>query len=301
VIVRERLPLRRVWPKVSKRLSLLFIYDLTISILYTYAQIKWLAQPTLPLAMMGAALSVFLAFRNNTAYGRWWEARTLWGSVVNNSRTFARQVLTLVDEGDQEMPADLRLQLVQMQIAYVHALRCHLRKQNPFPELKRLLPPEDVHILRNERNVPAAILLRMGEMCRELFDQGRLDTIRLAALDSTLTELCNVQGGCERIKGTPMPPQYDYAPRLMVRVYCLLMPLGLVAGLGLVTPIASTALSFLFISLEASGREIETPFENTVHDTPMSGLSRTIEINLRQSLGQRTLPADVRPVDGFMY
>lgn len=300
MIVREQLPLRRVWPQVSKRLTLFFLYDLTISILYTQAGVTWLSQPTLPLAMMGAALSLFLAFRNNSAYDRWWEARTLWGALVNNSRSFARQALTLIDE-DGEGDRSRQNELVTMQIAYVHTLRCHLRRQNPFPEMKSLLERGIIKRLRGEKNVPAALLLVMGERVQQLFGEGRLDSIRFASLDRTLTELCNVQGGCERIKGTPLPRQYEYGPRLMVRMYCLLLPLGLVSGLELLTPIASTALSFLFVMLEQIGREIENPFENTIHDTPMSSLSRTIEINLRQNLGQRTLPAEVRPVDGFMY
>jgi putative membrane protein len=88
---------------------------------------------------------------------------------------------------------------------------------------------------------------------------------------------------------------------MMVRVYCLMVPIALVSNLGLLTPVASAALSVMFILLDAIGREIENPFENTVHDTPMSGLSRTIEINLRQNLRDRSLPRDIRPVQGFVY
>jgi putative membrane protein len=255
----------------------------------------------MPLPLMGAALSVFLAFRNNSAYDRWWEARTLWGGLVNHSRTLARRALTLIDDRPSPAGRDPQRLLVDMQIAYVNALRCHLRNQNPFPELRGILPPDIVERLRPEKNVPAAMLLIMGELMREAFEAGRMDSIRLAALDHSLTELCNIQGGCERIKNTPLPKQYDYGPRVMVHVFCLILPLGLVPGLGLVTPVASTAVSLLFILLEAIGREIENPFENTFHDTPMSSLSRTIEINLRQSAGQRDLPSAVGPVEGFVY
>lgn len=251
--------------------------------------------------MMGAALSLFLAFRNNSAYDRWWEARILWGGLVNESRTLARRALTLIDPVRHPDASDPRRLLVDLQIAYVNALRCHLRMQNPFPELHGKLPKAIVDRLRNEQNVPAAILLIMGEVSREAFDAGRLDTIRLSALDQTLTELCNVQGGCERIKNTPLPRQYDYGPRLLVHIFCLMLPIGLVEGLGLITPIASTAISLLFIMLEAIGREIENPFENTIHDTPMSSLSRTIEINLRQSAGERDLPVAAGAVEGFVY
>jgi putative membrane protein len=304
VIVREQLPLRRVWPQVSKRLTLLFLYDLTIAILYTQFGYTLLAQTTLPLTLFGAALSLFLAFRNNSAYDRWWEARTLWGGLVNHSRTMARRALTLIDEAPVPVAGlrdDPRRLLVDLQIAYVHALRCHLRQQNPFPELRGKLPGYLVERLRGERNVPAAMLLIMGELCRQAYDMGRLDTIRLAALDQTLTELCNIQGGCERIKNTPLPKQYDYAPRLMVHMYCLMVPLALVEGLRLITPLASTAVSLLFILLETIGREIENPFENTIHDTPMSNLSRLIEINLRQNVGERKLPPPVGSVEGFVY
>jgi putative membrane protein len=140
----------------------------------------------------------------------------------------------------------------------------------------------------------------MGERARALFDLGRMDSIRFAAIDETLTSLCNVQGACERIKNTPLPRQYEYFPRLLVGVYGLLLPFGLVGGMELWTPIASTLVSVIFVCLEVIGRDIEDPFENTVNDTPMSSLSRAIEINLRQSLGVGKVPREVRAVDGFM-
>lgn len=310
MIVRDHLPLRRVWPHVSRRLAVLLVFDFTIAVLYTKVGFLWLSISDLPLTMIGGALSVFLAFRTNSAYDRWWEARSLWGSLVNTSRTFARQVLTLVDP-DPDLPAEARDDesgalvsrdtLVELQIAYVHTLRCHLRKQNPFPELERTLDPQIVEYLRKQKNVPAAILLIKGRILRELFDRGRLDSFRFTAIDRSLTDLCNVQGACERIKNTPLPRQYDYFPRVLVGIYCLLLPFGLVAGLGMLTPLASTLVSFIFISLDTIGRDIEDPFENTVHDTPMSTLSRAIEINLRQNLGQQDIPAEIQPVEGFSY
>ncbi len=306
MIVRDHLPLRRTWPNVSKRLGALFLVDLTITILYTQYEVRWLGVTALPLAIIGGALSVFLAFRNNSAYDRWWEARSLWGSLVNTARTFSRQVLTMVDDEPAEgkalpvRPVSKQV-LVELQIAYVHALRCHLRRQNPFPELESHLPEEITAHLRTQRNVPIGLLLLKARVLRQYFDEGRIDAFRLTAIDRTLTDLCNVQGACERIKNTPLPRQYHYFPRFLVAVYCAMLPLGLVEGLGMLTPVVSTLVSFIFISLETIGKEIENPFENTVHDTPMSSLTRSIEVNLRQNLGQEILPADVRPVDGFVY
>lgn len=296
MIVRDHLPFRRVWPNVSKRLGLLFLFDLTIAVLYTKGGLTFLGLPSLPLGMMAAALSLFLAFRTNSAYDRWWEARKLWGSLVNDSRTFSRQALTLVDRGGDADSTDL----VEWQITYVHALRCHLRRQNPFPEMGSLAPSL-VAWLRTQRNVPLALLVYAGTRLRELFDQGRIDSYRFVQLDATLTRLCDIQGACERIKNTPLPRQYEYFPRVMVGVYCLLLPFGLVEGMGLLTPLASTVVSFIFVVLESIGRDIEAPFDNTVHDTPMSQLSRAIEINLREIVGDTPAPREVTPVDGYVY
>lgn len=303
MIVRDHLPLRRLWPHVSKRLGLLLLFDITVAYLYSKAGLTWLSLPTLPLSMIGGALSVFLAFRNNSAYDRWWEARTLWGALVNTARTFSRQALTLVDEdGERSDPdPDSRRTLVELQIAYVHALRCHLRRQNPFPELERTLAPEFTQYLRTQRNVPMGILLIKGRILRRLYNLGQLDSFRFTAMDQSLTDLCNIQGGCERIKNTPLPRQYEYFPRVLVGLYCFLVPFGLVEGLEMLTPIASTLISFIFVSLDTIGRDIENPFENTVHDTPMSTLTRTIEVNLRQYLGEEGVPSDVQPVEGFSY
>jgi len=297
MIVRDHLPLRRVWPRVSRRLGLLFLFDLTIAVLYARSGLTFLGLPSLPLGLMGAALSIFLAFRTNSSYDRWWEARRLWGSLVNESRSFSRQALTLVDGAADDESTDL----VEWQIAYVHSLRCHLRGQNPFPELANRLPAAMVAALRTHQNVPLALLLQAGRRLRTLFDGDRLDSFRFVQLDATLTRLCDIQGACERIKHTPLPRQYEYFPRLLVSTYCVLLPFGLVEGMGLMTPLASTLVSFIFLSLESIGRDIEAPFENTVHDTPMSQLSRTIEINLREAMGDARVPRAVSHVDGFVY
>jgi putative membrane protein len=157
--------------------------------------------------------------------------------------------------------------------------------------------------LHAEQNVPAAILVWMATRLRTAFARasGTESTLRLLALDETLTELTNLLGACERIKNTPIPRQYDFLPRVMVRAYLVLLPMSVVAELGIATPLVTAVLAFLFLSLDAIGRSVEAPFENDVHDTPMTALSRTIEINLRQMLGERTLPPPVEPVDGYLY
>lgn len=295
------MPWIRVWPQISHKLGLLLIFDTTVAALYVFGQATFLAVPSLPLGMVGAALSIFLAFRTKSAYDRWWEARMLWGALVNSSRTFARQALTLLrtSEASDEIRA-MQRSLILLQISYVHALRCHLRGQNPYPELRGRLDADTLAFLRTHSNVPSALLLRMGQILELGFRRGWLDSFRWTAMDRTLTDLTDIQGGCERIKNTPLPKQYDYFPRVLVTFFSLVLPFGLVDGLGMLTPIASTSLSLIFITLDRIGRDIETPFENTVHDTPMTTLSRTIEINLRQLMGDEH-PKELHPVAGFVY
>src|SRR5690242_12179010 len=130
MIVRDHMPWIRVWPRISLKLGLLLLFDSTVAALYVFGGATFLSLPALPLGMAGAALSLFLAFRTKSAYDRWWEARMLWGALVNSSRTLARQALTLInDAGNSEEMKDLQRRLVILQICYVHALRCHLRGQ----------------------------------------------------------------------------------------------------------------------------------------------------------------------------
>ena len=315
MIVRDKLPLKRIWPQAWRRLLILLIFDCTVAVIYSVFHHKWISLNGLPVAPLASALTIFLAFRTNAAYGRWWEARQLWGSLVNTSRALARQFLTMLDDETEEVDhVPMRNELVKHQIAFTHALRCHLRKQTSFPELKTLLGEGIAKELAAYKNVPAAITLRMGKLLRQARSEGMLDSFRWTAIDENLTAIANIQGACERIKNTPLPRQFDYLPRILVDVFCWLLPLAIVEDLGLMTPLASTLISFTFIAADLMSREISNPFDNTIHDTPMTALSRTIELNLREQMEetnkergwresgpQRVRMEDVMPVDGFVF
>ncbi|HEY8997469.1 MAG TPA: bestrophin family ion channel [Edaphobacter sp.] len=314
MIVREKMPLKRIWPQAWRRLLVLLIFDCTVAVLYSVFHHKWISLNGLPVAPLASALTIFLAFRTNAAYGRWWEARQLWGSLVNTSRALARQFLTMLDdETEDSHRPPLRNEMVKHQIAFAHALRCHLRKQASLPEIRTLLGEQIANELSAYKNIPAAIVLRMGKLLRQARNEGMLDSFRWTAIDENLTQLANIQGACERIKNTPLPRQFEYLPRVLVDVFCWLLPLGIVDDLGLVTPIASTLISFTFIAADLMSREISNPFDNTIHDTPMTALSRTIELNLREQMAEtdkergwteptrQRVRLDVMPVDGFVF
>ncbi|MCW0235765.1 MAG: hypothetical protein OJJ21_19360 [Ferrovibrio sp.] len=302
MILRESFPLKRIWPGTYKRLLLLLAFDCAVAGCYVLLDWHWLSLDALPLAPLGSALAIFLAFRANAAYGRWWEARQLWGQLVNTSRAIARQALTAFDADPQE-PRHIKLRddLVLHQVAFVHALRCHLRRQNPQPELVGLLGFERAEGLRLYGNVPNALTLRQAQLLHQARELGMIDSLRWSALDASLTTLANIQGACERIKNTPLPRQFSTLPRVLIDAYCWLVPLGLVAGLGAVTPVASALISFTLIAIDSASGAIEDPFENTINDTPMTALSRGIELVLREMLDQRRPLPEVAAIDGFVY
>jgi putative membrane protein len=317
MIVRDRIPLKRIWPQAWKRLLLLLVFDCTVAVVYSVLHHKWISLNGLPVAPLASALTIFLAFRTNAAYGRWWEARSLWGQLVNSSRALAVQFLTMLDdETEDPRRFPLRNTLVLHQITFAHALRCHLRKQTALPEVKTLLGEDVAEELSVYKNLPAGLVLRMGSLLRQARSEGMLDSFRWTAIGENLTALTNIQGACERIKNTPLPRQFDYLPSVLVDAFCWLLPLGIVEDLGLMTPIASVLISFTFIAADLMSREISNPFDNTIHDTPMTALSRTIELNLREQMDQtnrergwkesakhrRPRPvSDVMPVDGFVF
>jgi putative membrane protein len=289
---------------VGRPLLMLALYDLAVVVAYKVMHWQWVSLPHIPLALYGSAIGVILGFRNQSAYARWWEARTLWGAIVNNSRSWGRQVvatLTASEEQDAEDRVAMRQRLVYHQIAYVHALRQHLRGLEPWEDLTPLLKEAELSNLRNEKNVPMALQMHMGTLLRECVDHGWIDGWQWQAMDESLNDLGDAQGGTERIKNTPMPRQYDHFPQLFVHMYCVMLPLALVTNMGWFTPLGSTLVGFIFLALDKIGRDLEDPFDNSVYDVPLTAITRTIDVNLRQMLGETALPKGETPVNGVLW
>jgi len=248
---------------------------------------------TTPFALIGLAMSIFLGFRNNASYDRYWEARKLWGRLINASRTWTRQIGSLV-EGDA-----LRRSLIERQIAYAHALRLHLRAEPDDGPLASILGDEAAEVA-TFRNRPARIAQTTGEKLRSAWKDGALSEFHLPVLEGTLTELLALQGGCERIKATPVPWTYVVLTHRIVAVYCFSLPFGLVETTGNATGLVVALIAFAFYGLDAIGEEIEEPFGHDPNDLPLSALCNTIEIDLRQALGDEPPPV-LAPVDHFLH
>ncbi|MCB9701611.1 MAG: hypothetical protein H6711_06960 [Myxococcales bacterium] len=289
----------RIWRRILFTTALAFI----VSEAHAHHDLFHFNLTVTPFSLIGLALSIFLGFRNNTSYDRYWEGRKLWGRLVNTSRSLARQLLTLVghpgdDEGARGLADEERRRLVHQVIAYVHALRHHLRDQEALDELAGLLPEERRRALADELNRPIAILQWIGDDLRALWDRGLIHPMHLPVLEASLTDLADIQGGCERIKSTPIPYSYTVLIHRIVAVYCLTLPFGLVDTVGVFTPVVVMMVAYAFFGLDAVGDEIENPFGTDANDLPLSTLARMIEVNLRQRLGERELPPLLTPVDG---
>jgi putative membrane protein len=242
--------------------------------------------PALPLAVVGGAVGIFVSFRTNAAYQRWWEGRQLWGRLINNSRLWASQALTLVD-GDDEA----RRRLVTRQVLYAHVLRCLLRNQKPGDdvEVRRFLGDDGAAL--DAVNATHALLHRQSEDVAALFRAGRLDGLRLTLLANTIGQLLDVQGGCERIKKTPFPRGYGFISERLVYAIAFLLPLGLHADVHWWTVPLTVLVCSSFLLIGEVGRVLEDPFTLFWPALPLSAMSTTIEIDLRQRLGETDVPA----------
>jgi ion channel-forming bestrophin family protein len=285
----------------------LLAWDLLIVVCFRILHATWVGSNHVPLGSFGTVVGIIVGFRNGSAYARWWEGRTLWGAIVNRSRTLARQVLTTMTAGPAATPAEqgevaaLQKELVLYQVAYVHALRQQLRGLDPVSVVAGIVPGEDPLELAREKNLALALQRKMSALLVAARRRGWLDEWQWQAIDQSMASLMDSQGGAERIKFTPLPRQFDFFPRLFVQIYCLLLPVGMVFDLGWYTPLGSTLVGFMFLALEKIGRDLEDPFENTIHDVPMTAITTIIEINLRQMLGQSELPPAAQPIDGILW
>jgi len=253
-------------------------------------------------AVLAGTVGVFLAFRFNEAYGRWWEARILWGGMVNASRTFARQVLSYVP-ADEPGGEALRRELVRGQIAYVNALRGSLRRQDAAAEAAPFLTPEARSELVGARNLPTQLVARQSRLLARRVASDTAGAIMLSRLDATLAEITSLQGGMERIKNTAFPDHVLYMSRLLVWVVALLVCLAFIDPVEVVYALEFVAVLMIVLSfklLVQLGEELNDPFENRENDTPMTALCRIIEIDLRQMLGETELPEPMEPVDGVL-
>lgn len=279
---------RRVFQEIWRPLTLLFVWDVIVTITYYILPFK---APELPITLFGSALALFLGFRSNSAYQRWWEGRGLWGLMINASRNIARAARNFMPDPEA---SELKRQIIHRQIAYVNALRCQLRRLPQDEEVLRLLPKHEKDLALQRVNVANGILDGTGRRIDEARRAGWIDTIQQTQMEAVLVDIANSQGGMERLKNTPLPFQYRFIPEVFTHLFCVLLPIGLVETLQFATPLGSTIAGLMFLAVLAIGDDLVDPFANDVHDLPLNAMCRTIEIDLLQCIGEEA-PGPVTP------
>lgn len=294
MVLGDKIPWLPVFRLHARTLLLVLAIASAVALAHRFLEFRPNISP-LPFSVVGVALSIFLAFRNNAAYDRYWEGRKLWGGIVNASRSFGRLATHLIVTTDLAELAALQRRLVHRQIAYAHALRAALRGDDVADVHAVLLAAPERAALAPVPNPPVALLHTQSSELAAAAARGWLSEQRHVALEATLTELTALQGGCERIKKTPIPLAYRFFTHTFVRVFCVFLPFALVDQLGLATVAASLAVTFVFCVLDRIGAIIEDPFTTNFNGLPLSAICRTIEIDLRHMLGETDLPQPLTP------
>lgn len=291
--------------------------------------------PIAPLGTIGVAVAFYVGFKNSQSYDRFWEARKIWGGIVNVSRAWANQVISFISSHHSAEPVDesvvkeIHRSMIYRHIAWINVLRFQLRRKTPWAfvpkrsarkymqetdieamkaQIVELLTESERQIVCSQANAATQLLRWQSEELKRVVEKDRLtEEFRLMGMMELVTEMYSLQGKCERIKNTPFPRQYAHFSGVFVFIFIALLPFGIVGEMAdrgtamvwLTVPI-SVVISWIFWTMEGVGDSSEDPFENFINDVPMTALCRTIEIDLRQMLGETEVPEPIGPENDIL-
>jgi putative membrane protein len=297
----------------------------------------WLAIPWVPVALIGTATAFISGFKNTQTYNRAWEARQVYGSIINNSRSFGVMIRDFVRTGDPASEKQIHKSIFYRHFAWLTALRFQLREtkewenvktknynreffkyyqvpewqSNLEEELKPFLSEQDLSAVLATKNRATQLLAHQSAHLKSLHQQGYLTEFCYVALETQIKELYDQQGKCERIKNSPYPRQFSSINLYFTHLLCFLIPLGFMGELSKRTPELgewaiwmtiplSVVVGWIFLVLEQIGESTENPFEGNANDAPITQISRNIEIDLREMLGETMLPPALQPVNNIV-
>lgn len=310
------------WP-----LILGVIYALIPCGLYYFLNIN-LSMPWQPASVVGIAVAFYLGFKNNSSYDRTWEARKIYGGIVNDSRAFGAAVVAFVKgENDKE----IKKELIYRHVAWLTALRYQLRLSKPWEhtenrikgkyspvvcedyiknldtELISYLSNEEIKALNGKTNIATQLLKKQSERLQELKDKNYYEDFRHMEFHHHTVSLYANQGKAERIKNFPFPRQYASTALWLTTVFCLSLPFGMLNIFkdfeGVVfwlCPLVSGIITWVFFLMEKIGDYSENPFEGTYNDVPITNISRGIEIDLREMIDDENIPKPISDEKGFL-
>ena len=262
-------------------LQLLIITAFSVVVLYFRGNVyeyKVHLNPAI-FTLLGLSLAIFMGFCNSASYDRFWEGRKLWGALVIESRSLAREVLTLINDNDADAKAK-KQEFAKMIAAFSWALNYQLRNKNANTVIKNLLSEKNFEQLKDKKFVPVILLKQMGAWLNERKKEGKMDSIILTAIDNQLNSISQIIGGCERIASTPLPFAYSVLLHRTVYMYCFWLPFGLVDVVGWMMPVIVLFVSYTFIALDAIIQQIQDPFGEEENDLALNNLCDTIQFSV---------------------
>lgn len=298
MIVTENIRLSRVL-RITWKTDLLILNSCFASyLLNEYVLSNYFRLPAMIPTVIGTALAFFIGFNNNQAYSRWWEARQIWGSLVNNSRSWARSVITYSHSPERKVGevTAVHRSLVRRHIAFLYALKGALRNQY-LDEYKKYLTTEEVEQVEKQANKHNAILQLQSRELDEIYRQEWIDGYKFLHLNEMIVTFCDDMGKSERIKNTVFPTTYLYFTRLFVSLFGIIITIVASETTGLWSVLLGGIVSFVFHTTHVIGVSLMNPFEPEVSGISLDQITRTIEINLLEMLGESDVPPALKPVN----
>ncbi len=292
------------------------IYSLTIVFIAVILKVTnyyndW-GVPVAITAVLGTALSILLGFSNSQAYDRWWEARKIWGAIVNDSRAFAKQVISFIqfeDDNHHHATKEIRKKIIYRHFAFINALRMQLREEADAEKITATLSPflseEEYNSVRGCSNVATQLIKNQAADIRKMYDRKLLNEYMFVQMDQSLNHFYTYQGQAERIKKTPFLPTYHFFSKVFLYFFITLLPFSLLSGVDkaattwMMLPI-TVLIGWVFHMIYMNGHVYAYPFNNSPFDTPMTAICNTIEIDLKEMIGDDSIPVKMTPTRGIL-
>jgi len=249
--------------------------------------------PIIP-GVLGTAIAFFIGFNNNQAYDRWWEARKIWGMLVNDSRSWARSLINYVEINEDSKP--MVKKMVCRHIAFLYTLKGALRNYDDSIYTK-YLTEEELKEIKKHSNMHNAILNIQSRDLQTLSKDGYIDGFRFIELNKLLVNFSSQMGMCERIKNTVFPTTYTYLTKVFIWLFVVSITLVISSYVEYWSIFIGWLLGFVFVSTQINGMGLINPFENNSASIPLNQITRTIEINLLEMLGEPNIPEPIKPIN----
>lgn len=302
-------------------------------LLFDLAGWIWLALPWVPIAMIGTATAFIIGFRNTQTYNRLWEARQIYGAIVNTSRSWGMLVKDFIGKNGSEEISTIKRQIIRRHIAWLTALRYQLREQRNWEtsrtkssnirygklftiaewdgkleeQLRFYLSEEDCAYVLSKKNRATQLLSLQSAQLKQLKNEGSVDPLDYVEMEKLLIDLFEQQGKAERIKNFPYPRHFATISQMLTRLFVCLVPFGVLNEfhrlgdwkIWLAIPFSAT-VGWIFLTLERVGENTENPFEGGPNDVPITSISRTIEIDLLEMIDEKEIPPAVTAVNKIL-